>query len=202
MNFNINRKTEDKFRRIILNLTPKNKTITIAKGPCKGLKWVRGTSNRAECIGTHEKQFQQILKEHIKPEMTALDIGANAGFFTILLAKNVGPKGKVHSFEPLPKNIVNLKKNIEVNKFENVDIHAYALSNSCSTTTFSGSGYIGSIGKESKFHIATQTLDNLNLMPDIVKMDVEGAEDLVLEGAKRIIEKNKQSGSLKHTQKK
>src|SRR5687767_10087364 len=59
-----------------------------------------------------------LLKQHVKPGSVVVDIGANIGFYATLLSEMVGPKGKVHCFEPDQKNFAYLRE--YVNGLQNV----------------------------------------------------------------------------------
>jgi FkbM family methyltransferase len=65
------------------------------------------------------------------------DIGAQAGFYAILASKRVGERGEVISFEPLPKNIFHLRKNVQINKCKNVSIVESAISDNDGVALFS-----------------------------------------------------------------
>jgi len=67
-------------------------------------------------LGSYEAAKQQLLTKLSLEGTTVLDIGANVGFFSILLSRIVGSKGKVISFEPLPTNIDFIHKHIQLNK--------------------------------------------------------------------------------------
>ena len=57
----------------------------------------------------------QTVKNQVKEGDIVLDVGAHIGYYTLMLAKSVGTKGKVFSFEPEPHNVEVLKKNISIN---------------------------------------------------------------------------------------
>jgi FkbM family methyltransferase len=63
--------------------------------------------------GAYEPELVSLLKRTIKPGMTFLDLGANIGYFSVIAAGLVGDSGHVHSFEPMPQNIVRLRRNLE-----------------------------------------------------------------------------------------
>jgi len=85
----------------------------------------------AECVwrGTFEEPERNFAAREIKPGMRVLNIGANAGLYTIIASKLVGPAGMVHAFEPSSQNFALLKKNIELNGCANVIANNLALSN-------------------------------------------------------------------------
>jgi len=76
----------------------------------------------------YEAETQDALRALIKPGMTVLDIGANTGYFSVLMADLVGPSGHVYSFEPFSVNFLLLQENILLNKFQQVQYFQKALS--------------------------------------------------------------------------
>jgi len=150
-----------------------------------------------------EKIDTDFLKSVIKKNWTCFDVGANIGYYTLLLA-NLAPKGKVYAFEPIPLSHYLLKANLTLNNFTNVVANNIALGDKNEKATFvlpEDSGFASfrdtkrKIVKE-KITVSVQTLDSyvkhLKIKRiDFVKIDVEGAERLVLQGAKNILEKIK-----------
>lgn len=116
-----------------------------------------------------------------------LDAGANIGDFTIKASKKVGNTGLVVAVEPNPENVKILKKNVEVNFLNNVVIIPFALSNKESWKYLSKNEVGGSITDQiSEIKVKTVTimsiLKQLNLDHfDVIKMDIEGAEEFVFE---------------------
>lgn len=140
-----------------------------------------------------EKAFMEVIRQSVKPGDICMDIGANIGFVTLQMAKLVGSSGKVYAVEPDDSNFEVLNKNIKVNLLENI------VGSDCvaiSDTTGSGSFYtssksnLGSLfpGKNTDgpaIYVVTLTLDSYmygKTLPVFYKMDVEGAEVLVLNG--------------------
>lgn len=148
--------------------------------------------------GVYEVNTTQYIKDFVKEGDVVLDIGSNFGYFTLLLAKQVGPTGVVHSFEAHPELFKILKKNVELNGYNNIKLYNVAVSN------FVGRGrfYLNSIwaGTSSIFphrHIKEAvivkfiSIDSLDLeRTSFAKIDVEGAEALVLDGMRNTISKN------------
>lgn len=81
--------------------------------------------------GYWEMWLTEALAETIKPGMTVVDIGANLGYFTILMADLVGPDGAVHAFEPNPELVSKLARSVSINGFyDTVTLHEQALGDS------------------------------------------------------------------------
>lgn len=91
----------------------------VAQGQIAGYVWRFAFENS-------ERDF---AAKKIKPGMRVLNVGANAGLYTIIASKLVGPRGEVHAFEPSSQNFALLKKNIELNNCTNVVANNLALSN-------------------------------------------------------------------------
>lgn len=86
-------------------------------------------------FGVVEPLATHMFTEHIQPGNTVIDIGANIGYYTILAAQIVGETGKVYAFEPEPKNLTLLKKNVEHNNLTNVVLANKAVSNANGSTS-------------------------------------------------------------------
>jgi FkbM family methyltransferase len=83
-----------------------------------------GLSSHLMLDGYWETWLTEELTKVLKPGLVAVDIGANLGYFTLLMADLVGPEGAVHAFEPNPAIADRLAKSVEVNGFrERVTLH-------------------------------------------------------------------------------
>jgi FkbM family methyltransferase len=134
---------------------------------------------------------------------TVLDIGANIGWFTLVAAKHSGKMGRIHSFEPRPETARMLKRTIADNDLRNqVTVWEYALSNSWGKvdlvwrkeTQNPGHSYVRgnadeTVGNYVSTKVTAAPLDDLlpDIAPDLIKIDIEGAEPLAIEGAKNAI---------------
>ncbi|MDM7998657.1 MAG: FkbM family methyltransferase [Dehalococcoidia bacterium] len=155
-------------------------------------------------LGTYEYWKTRLISDLAKDGMTVLDIGANEGYYSMLSAKAMHDKGRVLAFEPDPDNARWLRKNIEVNGYQCIQVHEYALSDNEGEVTFYPAGGVGSLvhtdsplayfhGPSEAITVRTRTLDNVLLEAgitnvDLIKIDVEGADLLVLRGARRTLE--------------
>ncbi len=147
--------------------------------------------------GVYEPETTRQLQQLVRPGHTALDVGANIGYYSLVLAKAVGDAGRVHAFEPVPRLAGTLERNIEANGFRNVIVERLACWSSCGETEiYEGPG--SNSGTSSLFRqnaeavkghkIQTTTIDAYAVAKqlksvDLIKIDVEGAEIDVLEGA-------------------
>ena len=154
----------------------------------------------------NEISLQRFLKENLNDGDIAFDIGSNIGYTSILASRFVGKTGHVYSFEPINETYLILKKNISLNNCKNVTVINKALSNQIGEVEFNipENGEILSMssmvwGKNSKNNkkqiVKTIKIDAdsnfKNLSPKIIKIDVEGAEGLVVEGMQKIISRCK-----------
>ena len=153
----------------------------------------------------YNKFETEIVKNQIKESDIVIDIGAHIGYFSLIFAKLVGNNGKVFSFEPEPENYKILKKNIEINNYQNVILEQKGVSDiNNSVKLYSGSTSSGSsriykpeqnLSKFNKNTIDIQTIildeyfSKLGLTNKInfIKMDIEGAEILALKGMQKIL---------------
>ena len=133
-----------------------------------------------------------LMGERIKPAMTFLDVGAHVGYFTCLAARLVGPRGLVLAFEPSSRNYELLLANVWRNGFFNVVCFPWAVGSEAgivdlhSSATNSGDNrvYPSEAGR-STTPVRVTALDDVSaLRPpvDIVKIDVQGAEEAVIRG--------------------
>jgi FkbM family methyltransferase len=141
-------------------------------------------------------------------EGVAIDVGANIGAFSAVLARAIGPIGHLHSFEPMDVNIRRLRRTLELNGLANVTIHQAAVSDAEGTANLAsyGPGYeswasltrgevaldSGSLKPLEQLETPVVTLDAFCQREGIervaaLKVDVEGAEGRVLSGAARLL---------------
>jgi FkbM family methyltransferase len=150
--------------------------------------------------GYYEPDVARALSRMIEPGDVAVDVGANIGLITVLMAALAGPKGRVISFEPGENNLPRLKHNIELGGFKNVALVEKPVTDAVGETVFyinndnSGGNALWdpsafSCNHEIPRRLAMQatTLDNekalLGDAPKVLKIDTEGAEYHVLRGA-------------------
>lgn len=181
------------FRGIIRRLRQMRNDHHIWYGPLKGRLWF---GQEMVCgLGIYEMDAQMCLVNRVKSGDVFYDIGAKSGFFALLAAQLVGNSGKVIAFEPLPDNRSRIEHLLSVNQISNVVIAAEAISsaegtaelyvsNDASTPTL-----VARSGNQT-ITVQTTTLDaaaDLHQRPDFVKMDIEGAEVMALEGASELL---------------
>jgi len=150
--------------------------------------------------GYFDKELTQVIEETLRPGSVMVDVGANVGIFS-LLAASLG--ASCHAFEASPDVCVALRRNIALNKFTDIVVHECALSDHCGEASFflfEETGSRTACGQSSflrrgpgrEIRVPLKTLDSeLSEFPqiDFIKIDVEGADFLVLRGARAILEK-------------
>jgi len=186
------------FLRLSLRLIPKTSIVRVRAGLNKGMKWIVGSGTHGCWLGTYESEKQSTLKQFVKTGMTVFDIGANAGFYSLAFSRLVGVEGEVWVFEPSAENADYLLKHVRLNQLHNVNLIQAAVSDKNGIVGFQTTGChaTGHITDTSQCWVPTVSLDSLiaeNIIPvpDVIKMDVEGAESLVLNGAKDLLKKKK-----------
>jgi FkbM family methyltransferase len=158
--------------------------------------------HRSFVYGAWEAAVVNVLAGVVRPETCAVDAGAHIGFYTLLLSKLVGPRGRVLAFEPLPSNFSVLCENIRLNSCAQVEaINKALLDRTCrlEASVPDGQPLPGSVsftkcGGAKRITASSVSFDDF--MSDrqhpvhFIKVDVEGSESLVLKGASRTIEAN------------
>jgi FkbM family methyltransferase len=177
--------------------------------PCITTSWgfkmfINGSSVGHELIvkGIYEPRTSILFSLVVKEGDIVVDLGANIGYYTLLASKKVGKSGRVYSFEPEPENYKLLLKNLKLNNACNVIPLQKAVLNREGTIKLyldkgnpEGHTIIPLSPNSSKRFIEVEciVLDKYfkGRKIDVIKMDVEGAEYLVLLGMTKLIDENK-----------
>jgi FkbM family methyltransferase len=154
-------------------------------------------------FGFYEKTDFDMALKLIEENFIVFDIGANIGWYTINISKLVEGV-KVFSFEPIPKTLRYLKKNIEINNISNVQVFNFGFSNEEKEITFyyypegSGNASLANLSKSNnveKISCYVRKMDNFvsekKIKVDFIKCDVEGAELFVFKGGIETIKTHK-----------
>jgi len=155
----------------------------------------------SDSVGSMNKERQAVewFLSRIDPGCVVWDVGANVGLWTLITARRVGPTGKVVAFEPFAEAMTLLRANLRDNGLSNVVLRPEALgqrdgeadffrAKKTVLSTSSLSYRSGKFGTDSTpIHVplrsgASVAEHDPDLLPDAVKIDVEGAEQAVLEG--------------------
>ena len=147
--------------------------------------------------GLHEIQDMALLLHLLRKDDLFIDVGANAGSYTILACAAIGASG--YAFEPVPSTFTRLVENIRLNHLENkVKCLNIGLGNEQGSITFSNKmdtmNHVLASGEQSDstINVEISTLDEIlsDKSPALIKIDVEGYETPVLEGALETLKKN------------
>jgi FkbM family methyltransferase len=156
-------------------------------------------------IGSFEDEETRWVKRLLRRGMTAVDVGANVGYYSALAAECVGPTGKVIAFEPNPSAFERLRGWIESNALAHAKCFQIAISNAPGRLALyipppsehhnNANLISGGVGGSSVI-VPVQTLDSmLETLAidrvDFLKVDVEGFELRVMQGAERSVEAGK-----------
>ena len=178
--------------------------IPIVCGPLHGKKMLKehGLVNLSMLFGTYESSFSNAFLNESKSSQVIYDVGSNVGYFSLLAALNT--KSRIYSFDPIPEIAKQFRTLMELNDLnEDVKLTEVALSNEIGkikmvTPGTHEQGLMVSALRGQKVDVDSgvlvdmTTLDHLVFEenfppPDLIKLDVEGAEALVLEGGERTL---------------
>jgi FkbM family methyltransferase len=194
-------------RRILSRLKKDPFPVAQLCGPLAGQRMrVNWALHKTYVFGTHEPMIMRTMQEVVQPGWTVVDIGAHIGYSTLLLAKCVGPKGKVIAFEPLTQNFKMLEENIRLNQHTNVFAENLALMErpgqiELRSATPGALTWVASTATDAAAAVESQRVNAVTFdgyagrngiaRVDFVKMDVEGAETDVLSGMTGILERDR-----------
>ena len=177
-------------RKILIN------SKRIYFGDMKGFFFEGGLS---QTLGIYYPNVQEMLKKKLFPGAIFYDLGANNGFFSLFGSLFVGNSGKVFAFEPFKENVETISKLVDTNSITNCTILDSAVSDNngvgmlyfldnTATPTFQ-KGF-----SDDSVKVKTITLDQFitnHPYPDVIKVNVEGAEAMVLDGSTKLLEEHK-----------
>lgn len=151
-----------------------------------------------------EPETTKLIKNIIHEGDVGIDLGANIGYFTMLMANLVGTSGKIFSFEPEPQNFEILQKNIKQNHLKNVvanqsaigdingKIKLYLSNTNAGWHKVFPKQFIDYEVSDKNIDVKICSLDKefIDKKIDFIKMDIEGYEWNAIKGGKKILEEN------------
>lgn len=149
-------------------------------------------TQRTMYLGLFEPAETQLISKLLKPGDTFIDVGAHIGWYTTVASRCVGETGQVIAVEPYPQNVVALRENLEQNGSGNVRVAETALGSKLGTLTLSQGKSSGGVtalewaDRQGLVEVPMSTLDDIATNIEVVtliKIDVEGWEAHVLQGA-------------------
>ena len=168
-------------------------------GRLRGRWWLPASRGKILRIlgGSYEPEQTKLFERHVRPGDTVLDVGAHVGYYTVLSAVLAGERGAVWAFEPNPANARFLRRHAEINGLAGVRVTQAAVSDANGTARFGfgrGSG-TGHLAADGEVEVRTLRLDDFcaehGIAPAAIKIDVEGAERAVLEGARGVLARHR-----------
>lgn len=194
-------------RRVLNWSSGESNPVVRIGGPLGGQSMrVNWALHKTYVFGTHEPSVVHGLEELVQPGWTAIDVGANIGYFTLLMANRVGPQGKVIAFEPLIENFSILRENIKLNGHLNVVVENLALMSRTGrielrSATPGAITWVASVRVDQNSAVESESVEAISLdeyvekkgiaKVDFLKIDVEGAEESVLDGATSVLNRDK-----------
>lgn len=172
------------------------KAVPIQGAPVPVLLRPLDAGHYAELMTAREPAVMKAVVEHVNPNDCVWDVGANIGYFTVIFAKCVGDQGKVFAFEPEPKTYQETCNNVQLNSLTNVEILPFGLSDQDSeafltpgATIQSGIHSLSTTEGNPEQSLRVKLFKGDHLVergeadvPTVLKIDVEGTEELVIRG--------------------
>lgn len=182
----------------------KRKFMPVFDGPLKGYKWSTAYNYEYLTGDYEDKDTMDTFCSWLLPDTVFYDLGANVGYYAFMANRYID-KGKIYSFEPLPANIEVFKSHLKLNEgkmgYNSIELLPYAVADTDKQVVFSnndkaieGNTYIDSAmhtGSSKNLVVTCFSIDSLiekgYKQPDVIKIDVEGAEYDVLRGAEKTL---------------
>jgi len=171
--------------------------VEVEAGAARGLELLLDPRFDAKLAsGEVEPELQARLPGLVRRGAVVWDVGAHVGFFALALARLVGPEGLVVAFEADDVNVDALRAAVQRNRLTNVEIRPVAVWSAPGTVEFerradaAGATHGAVVDTGSGVSVPATSLDaeaEGRRLPDFVKIDVEGAEEQVLSGARRLL---------------
>ena len=146
-------------------------------------------------LGAYESYMQEAFVRLIRPGFTVYDVGAQAGFHSMVCSLLVGSEGTVVAFEPNPANLSSINQQLRVNKVSNTLVMDCALGEHVEPARLdiTGGSKQGFVNNAGEVAIEVKTIDSLSDTlppPNLIKIDVEGYEEQVIRGGMATIKKH------------
>ncbi len=104
-------------------------SLPILAGPLRGARYLPAAGGKLArlLLGRYEPELTARFVEHVRPGQIVFDLGAAAGYYTLLAARLVGASGGVVAFEPEPRNFGFLREHVRLNRLARVELHNAAV---------------------------------------------------------------------------
>jgi FkbM family methyltransferase len=170
--------------------------VRVRAGHAAGMRMDLRRASAWYARGDNERPIQNAIAANLAPGDVFLDIGANVGFFSLIAARAVGPRGRVYAFDPVPANAAAIRRNAALNRLASLEVIQAAV---CASDDQSelvlarhpGGAVLTGRGQppdaRGRIQVRTVSIDRLVMdgrvsAPTLVKIDVEGGELDVLRG--------------------
>jgi FkbM family methyltransferase len=203
--------TSEEFADKNPDLAQTNDRNIVIKPLASGVRIFIDLADQAIGLPIIRDQFEQaelaFARRTVGPGQVAIDGGAHVGLFTLHLAQRVGPSGHVYAFEPFPGNADLLRQSIAENQLaDRVTLRESALGaasgqaeiNYATHTPNSGGAFLltpgaAGLAGHARLAVAVTALDQMDIRPPVslLKLDVEGAEPLVIAGASALLARDR-----------
>ena len=181
-------------RRLFRLVRRRRPIETIQRGPLRGRRWVVASGVDGYWLGTYEREMQAAIAGSVAANAVFFDVGAHAGYYSLLASQLVGAAGRVVAFEPDARNIDRLTQHLRLNDAANVSVVEAAVADVAGAARFApeASGFGGALSPTGSAMVTTVTIDALVDIgalpaPAYLKVDVEGAEFRVICGARKVL---------------
>lgn len=187
------------------SILPNGRVVTLRFGPAAGSRWRHYHYYQFwMAMGLYEPAVANFLTRSLAKGSVFYDIGANAGYYTIMTAKFVGNTGKVIAFDPLPINVSTIREQIALNSLDDICIvESLAISDTNGSVQFAvpqrnanahlaevEAPHIRNHNTYDLIEVQSIVLDDYvknHPWPSLIKMDIEGAEVRALQGAQNLL---------------
>lgn len=180
--------------RLPLRLLPGEAVVRVVRGPLRGMKWIAGAHTHGCWLGTYESRKQALFAEAARRARVVYDLGAHVGFYTLAAARHQPAGGHVYAFEPHPRNLSFLRRHLALNRAANATVIAAAVADRSGRAALreGPTPATAQLAADGTVHVPVVALDEMVIAgrlppPELVKIDVEGADPAVLRGAERIL---------------
>jgi FkbM family methyltransferase len=179
--------------RALGQLSP-SEHLSVVAGPLAGTSWLPSAAVHECLAGNYEEANQRAFVRFIRPGDVVFDVGAHAGFFTLLASRLAGASGRVVAFEPFPENLAALREHLALNGVTNAHVIDAAVSLVPGFSSFmpDREKTKGKLQSDGELTVRVLSLDAVYASrifppPSFVKIDVEGEELNVLRGAAEML---------------
>jgi FkbM family methyltransferase len=173
--------------------------VPILAGPLRGRWWLARSRGKIVRVvtGSYEREQTRLMVSMVTAGDAVLDVGAHTGYYTVLASLLVGRAGRVHAFEPDPRNAGFLRRHVRLNRCDNTVVEEVAVASRAGARRFGGGSGSGTarLRPDGALEVPVVALDEYcqrhAIHPTLIKVDVEGGEAEVLRGAAEVLRRDR-----------